>query len=234
MPSRSCGSGSPRRRRKLFEVRSQRVWPGRDEKVLTSWNGLMIAAFAQAAQVLDEPSYAEAAARAADFILTTMRAPDGRLLRTYSRGSQPKLNGYLEDYAYLHRRPGVALRGDLRAALDRGGAGTGRRHDRAVLGRARTAASSTPASDHEALIARTKDPHDNATPSGNAMAVTALLRLAKLTGRSDLQDKAERDAAAVPRPDGVVADGGGADADRARFPPRAGAGVRGRRRPARR
>src|SRR5262249_54792682 len=88
-------------RRKLFEVRSRRVWPGRDEKVLTSWNGLMIAAFAQAAQVLEEPAYAETATRAAGFILTRMRAPDGRLLRTWFAGAEAKLNAYLEDYAFL-------------------------------------------------------------------------------------------------------------------------------------
>src|SRR5208283_5753483 len=88
-------------KKKLFGVRSERVWPGRDEKTLTSWNGLMIAAFAQAAQVLDNPAYAEAATRAADFILRRMRGPDGRLFRTYSSGSEPKLNAYLEVYAFL-------------------------------------------------------------------------------------------------------------------------------------
>src|SRR5439155_8489804 len=86
-------------KRKLFEVRSRRVWPGRDEKMLTSWNGLMIGAFAQAAQALDRPDYAAAAARAADFLLTRMRRADGRLFRTYSAGSEPKLNAYLEDYS---------------------------------------------------------------------------------------------------------------------------------------
>src|SRR5262249_6556616 len=73
-------------KRKLFEVRSRRVWPGRDEKSLTSWNGLMIAAFAKAAQVLEKPEYAAAAGRAADFILRRMRSTDGRLYRTYSAG----------------------------------------------------------------------------------------------------------------------------------------------------
>src|SRR5205085_4827688 len=81
-------------RHKLMAVGGRRVWPGRDEKVLTSWNGLMIDAFAQAAQVLDRTEYAGAATRAADFILARMRTPDGRLLRTYSQGTEPKLNGY--------------------------------------------------------------------------------------------------------------------------------------------
>src|SRR5262249_37374425 len=88
-------------KRKLFKVRAKRIPPGRDEKVLTAWNGLMIGAFAAAAQVLDRPEYAETAARAADFILTRMRAADGKLYRTYGAGAAPKLNAYLEDYAYL-------------------------------------------------------------------------------------------------------------------------------------
>ena len=88
-------------RRQLLAVRARRVWPGRDEKVLTSWNGLMIAAFALAGQVLERPDYITAAVKAADFILTRMRTPEGRLLRTYSAGSEPKLNAYLEDYAFL-------------------------------------------------------------------------------------------------------------------------------------
>src|SRR5207253_6946110 len=83
---------------KLFAVRSRRVWPGRDEKVLTSWNGLMISAFARAARVFERAEYREAATRATDFILEKMRTPDGRLLRTWGAGSEPKLNAYLEDY----------------------------------------------------------------------------------------------------------------------------------------
>ncbi|HXG11007.1 MAG TPA: thioredoxin domain-containing protein [Gemmataceae bacterium] len=176
-------------RRKLFEVRSRRVWPGRDEKVLTAWNGLMISAFAQAAQGLDEPRYAQAAARAADFILTRMRGPDGRLRRTWSAGSPAKLNAYLEDYAFLIDALVSLYEADfnprwVKEALvladvmveqfwdeDEGGFFfTGR--------------------DHEELIARTKEPQDNAIPSGNSMAVTGLLRLAALTGRDDLRDKA--------------------------------------------
>src|SRR5206468_9518888 len=86
---------------KLYEVRSRRVWPGRDEKVLTAWNALMIAAFAQAGAVLEEPRYVAAAQKAAEFIWTTLRTADGRLLRTCGIGIPAKLNAYLEDYAYL-------------------------------------------------------------------------------------------------------------------------------------
>jgi uncharacterized protein YyaL (SSP411 family) len=176
---------------RLFDVRSHRVWPGRDEKVLTAWNGLMIAAFAQAAQALDELAYAKAAARAADFILRTMRMPDGRLYRSWSQGSAPKLNGYLEDYAYFLDALVSVYETTFEArwvaaALDLARVMVEQFWDEAEGGFFYTGR------DHEQLIARTKDPHDNATPSGNAMAVTALLRLAKLTGRADLRDKAER------------------------------------------
>jgi uncharacterized protein YyaL (SSP411 family) len=178
-------------RRKLFEVRGRRVWPGRDEKTLTSWNGLMIAALAQAAQALDEPAYAADAARAADFLLGRMRTADGRLLRTTSAGAQPKLNGYLEDYSFLI--DGLVSLYEatfaprwLEAALGLTDVMLEQFWDPAEGGFFYTGR------DHEALIARTKDPQDNAVPSGNSMAVTALLRLAKLTGRADLLERAER------------------------------------------
>jgi uncharacterized protein YyaL (SSP411 family) len=177
-------------RRTLFETRSRRVWPGRDEKALTSWNGLMIGALALAAQVLDRNDYAQAAARAADFILKRMRGGDGRLLRTWSAGSEPKLNAYLEDYSFLI--DGLISLYEatfsprwIEAALDLSEVMIDQFWDAADGGFFYTGR------DHEALIARGKDPHDNAIPSGNAMAVTALLRLVKLTGRMDLQEKAE-------------------------------------------
>jgi uncharacterized protein YyaL (SSP411 family) len=178
-------------RRRLFEVRGRRVWPGRDEKVLTAWNGLMIGAFAQTAQALDEPAYAQAAVRAADFVLRTMRMSDGRLYRTWSAGSAPKLNGYLEDYAYLLDALVSVYETTfephwIEAALDVARVMVEQFWDEQQGGFYFTGR------DHEQLIARTKDPHDNATPSGNAMAVTGLLRLAKLTSRADLREKAER------------------------------------------
>ena len=119
-----------------------------------------------------------------------MRTPDGRLLRTWSAGSAPKLNGYLEDYAFLLDALVTLYEATfeprwIEAALDLAGVMVEQFWDEAEGGFFYTGR------DHEQLIARTKDPHDNATPSGNAMAVTALLRLAKLTGRADLRDKAE-------------------------------------------
>src|SRR6476469_7556069 len=87
-------------RSKLLAVRDRRPAPLRDDKVLTSWNGLMIAAYADGYRVLKDARYRQAAEKAADFLLATLRAPDGRLLRTY-RAGRAKLAAYLEDYAFL-------------------------------------------------------------------------------------------------------------------------------------
>jgi uncharacterized protein YyaL (SSP411 family) len=95
-------------RHKLFEAREKRVHPGRDEKVLTSWNGLMLAAFAEAARSLGRDDYRQMAERNAEFLLRELRQENGRLLRTWKRrpeqgegAGEAKLNGYLEDYAYF-------------------------------------------------------------------------------------------------------------------------------------
>src|SRR6476646_9252231 len=85
---------------KLYAERAKRVWPGRDEKILTAWNGLMIAAFAKCGAAFGESKYVQAAVRAADFVLAHLRGPDGRLFRTTGVGRPPKLAGCLEDYAY--------------------------------------------------------------------------------------------------------------------------------------
>ncbi|MCI0682779.1 MAG: thioredoxin domain-containing protein [Gemmataceae bacterium] len=176
---------------KLLAARNRRVRPGRDEKILTAWNGLMIGAFAQAGQVFEEPNYIQAAERAADWILKNMRTADGRLLRTAFADSAPKLNGYLEDYTYLMDALVTLYETTfeprwLTEAVELARVLMDQFWDEAEGGFFYTG------KDHEQLIARTKDPHDQATPSGNSMAATALLRLAKLTGRADFFDKAER------------------------------------------
>jgi uncharacterized protein YyaL (SSP411 family) len=176
-------------RRKLFEVRSRRVWPGRDEKALASWNGLMISALARASAVLGRLEYREAAARAADFILARMRTPDGRLLHTWSRGYEPKLNGYLEDYAFLLEGLVDLYEATFEprwvaAALDLAGVLVRQFWDEVGGGFFYTGR------DHEELIARTRDAHDGSVPSASGLAVTALLRLATLTGRDDLRERA--------------------------------------------
>jgi uncharacterized protein YyaL (SSP411 family) len=177
-------------KRKLLEVRNRRIWPGRDEKILTSWNGLMMNAFALASQAFDEPRYAEAAERAADFVLTRMRAADGRLLRTTGAGAPAKLNGYLEDYSFLIDALVSLYEATfaprwLEAATQLADLMIGQFWDADGAGFFYTGR------DHEALIARVKDMQDGSIPSGNSMAVTALLRLAALTGRADFQEKAE-------------------------------------------
>ncbi len=168
-------------REKLFAVRSKRVWPGRDEKILTAWNALMIAAFARAAQVLENPDYARAAARAADFLLTRMATPEGRLYRTTFAGAAPKLNAYLEDYAFLID----ALVSLYEATFDPKWIAGANRLAEVMIDQfwdEETGAFFYTGKDHEPLLARNKDLHDNATPSGNSMAVTGLLRLVALTG----------------------------------------------------
>lgn len=172
----------------LFEARSQRIWPGRDDKVLASWNGLMIAAMAQGAMVLDEPKYADAAASAADFILEHMRESDGRLLHSFKDG-QAKFNAYLDDYACLidglvELFQATGDGGRLTSALELADRLVEQFSDTDSGGFFYTSA------DHEALITRTKDSQDNATPSGNGMAAYALLRLGRLCSRTDLEEKA--------------------------------------------
>ncbi|HKB01746.1 MAG TPA: thioredoxin domain-containing protein [Gemmataceae bacterium] len=175
---------------RLYEARGKRVWPGRDEKVLAAWNGLMIAAFAQAGAAFDEPQYTNAAVRAADFVLTNLCKPDGRLFRTTAVGSTAKLDAYLEDYAYLID----ALVSLYQATFEP------RWIDEAIrLADLMVQDFADPAggffytaTGHEPLITRTKDSFDGSTPSGNAMAATGLLRLAALTDRQDLREQAER------------------------------------------
>src|SRR5438105_1113399 len=177
-------------KQELFAARSKRVWPGRDEKMLTSWNALMIAALAQAAPLLKNPEYLRAARRAAEFILERMVTPDGRLLRTCSAVTSPKLNGYLEDYAFLTDALVSLYEATfeprwIEAACTFADTMIAEFWDEQNAGFFFTGKS------HESLIARTKDLHDSSIPSGNAVAVTGLLRLGKLTGRKDFSEKAE-------------------------------------------
>jgi uncharacterized protein len=177
-------------KRKLYEERAKRIWPGRDEKILTAWNGLMIAAVAKAAAAFDDSRYLEAAIRATTFILNRMRTPDGRLFRTAGVDQDAKLNGYLEDYAFLT---------DALVTLYEATFEPQWLLEAATLADVMLKQFTDPAgpgfffvaNDHEKLIARTKDLHDGSTPSGNAVAVTVLFRLAKLLDRRDFAAKAE-------------------------------------------
>jgi len=180
---------------RLLEQRSQRVRPHLDDKVLTAWNGLMIGAFAKAGAALDEPIYTQAARRAADFVVGRMYdAPSGMLLRRY-RSGDAAIPGFLDDYAFFTQalldlyETGFELR-DLQLAITLAEKQAELFEDR-ELG----AFFSTAAGDPE-LVIRMKEDYDGAEPSGNSIAVLNLLRLARLTGRSDFEDSANRALAA--------------------------------------
>jgi len=175
---------------RLLELRKERVWPGLDDKVLTSWNGLMMAAFAEAGRVLNRADYTRIAEENARFLDQTMRTEGGRLLRTWKAGSSAKLNGYLEDYAYL----ADGLLALYQTTFDpywfewlESLAEQILEHfpDRRYGG-----FFDTP-DDHEDLLYRPKDIQDNATPSGNAMAALVLLKLSLYTGKEKLWDMAQ-------------------------------------------
>ena len=175
-------------REKLLEVRSKRVHPGLDDKVLTGWNGLIIASLAKGARVLDEPKYAEAAAKAADFILAHMRK-DGRLLRTYREGKS-HLTAYLSDYAFfveglLNLYEATFERRWLDEALALTETSIKYYYDE------KNGAFFFTASDAEELLARSKSPHDGAIPSGNSVHALNLLRLSVLFNKTELREKAE-------------------------------------------
>lgn len=174
-----------RSRAKLFDEREKRVKPGRDEKVLTAWNGLMLAAFADAAAVLNDSTYLAVAEGNARFIMREMSV-GGRLLRTWKQGSA-KLNGYIEDYANVADALIVLYQatGKVDYLVE-----AGRLADMMIteFWDEENGGFFFTSNDHEELIVRNKDFYDNATPSGNSVAADVLLRLAKLLG----EDKYER------------------------------------------
>jgi uncharacterized protein YyaL (SSP411 family) len=186
------GPGSPERlddwRRQLYNVRAQRVWPGLDDKRLTSWNALMISALADAGAVLERSDYLDAAGACADFVLRDLRDGEGRLLRTWKDG-RAKLNAYLEDHAFLLEALLTLYEAsfeprwfvEARALAD---TMVARFADEANGGFFETS------SDHERLVARRKDLEDHPIPSGNAAAAYGLLRLAALTGEHDYEARA--------------------------------------------
>jgi hypothetical protein len=181
---------------KLYAIRSARVWPGLDDKVLTSWNGLMLGAFAEAGLALARSDYLEAAESNAKFLYRTMRRESGRLFRTWRSGSEAKYNAYLEDYAYL--ADGLLALYD--ATFDERWVSWARELADTMLGHFRDAVNGgffDTSDDHEALIHRPKDLQDNAVPSGNAMAASVLLKLSLLTGNADYWQVAEKSVATM-------------------------------------
>ena len=188
-------------REKLYDARAERVWPGTDDKVLTAWNGLVLAAFAEAGRVLERPDYTAIAVQNAEFLRETMRTADGRLLRTWKEGAGARYNGYLEDYAYLadgllalyqsvfdadwFRWVEELVDVMLEHFLDEEDGGFYDTSD-----------------DHEELIHRPKEVQDNAVPSGNAMAAHVLLRFSLFTGDGRAWDVAEQSVSSM---DGAMA-----------------------------
>ncbi len=176
-----------RAREALFKHRETRVRPGLDDKVLAAWNGLMLAAFAEAGVALEREDYLEAARRNGDFLMTQMRASDGRLHRTWRRGDA-RLNGYLEDYAAVAE----GLLTLYQATFETGYFVAARELADLALEHFSDANGGffDTADDHEVLVLRPKDSQDNATPSGSALLTTVLLKLAALTGESHYDDAA--------------------------------------------
>ena len=177
-----------RGREMLFKVREQRVKPGRDEKVLTSWNGLMLRSFAEAARYLSRPDYLQVAINNAEFLLSELRS-DGRLLRTYKDG-RAHLNGYLEDYTFL----ADGLLALYEASFNPRWFSEARiLMDEAIklFADEQNGGFFDTGSDSEALVSRPKDIMDNATPAGNSVAADVLLRLNAFTGEEDYRRRAE-------------------------------------------
>ena len=187
LPLEQLISAIQRGKAKLLEVREQRIHPLRDDKVLTSWNGMMLCSFAEAGAALNRQDYLQAASDNAAFLLENMR-PEGRLLRTFREG-RAKLLGYLEDYAFaadgllaLYEatfefrwlRESVGLADEmLRLFWDEELGGF---YDTGI--------------DHESLVVRPRDVFDNAQPCGGSVATEVLLRLAVITGKEEYQSKA--------------------------------------------
>jgi uncharacterized protein YyaL (SSP411 family) len=176
-------------RARLHAARQQRVPPLKDDKVLTDWNGLMIAALARAGWVLGEPPYTAAAAAAAGFVRREMVLDNGRLLDRYREGNAG-LPAYLDDYAFLT----WGLLELYEATFDPAWLEWALELAEQLLQHCWDADGGGfyfTFDDAEALLLRSKDLHDGAIPSGNAVALGNLLRLARLTGRTDLEDRAE-------------------------------------------
>ncbi len=186
LPSTEVETRLDAARARLFALREGRARPFRDEKVITSWNALMISALVRSGRVLDEPRYVEAAARAAEFLLRAL-VVDGRLQRVWRDGRVSTL-GFLDDHAFLvdawidlyesgfeRRWLDAAIHwADIMVALfrdERGGYFSTNAH-------------------HEVLVARLKSAQDGSIPSGNSVAASALSRLGRLTGRPDLEKAA--------------------------------------------
>ena len=189
LPEKQAAERLTAAQQKLFAAREQRIRPGRDEKILGAWNGLMIAGMARAARVFGRSDWLRSAQLAMDFVRSTLWR-DGKLLATYKDG-KAHLNAYLDDHAFLLNALLELLQTEFRStdlafAMQLADALLARFEDTEGGGFFFTS------HDHEALIQRNKIGQDNATPAGNGIAAQALLRLASLSGKTEYTEAAER------------------------------------------
>lgn len=188
IPDKELGGKVQAIRSKLLAVREKRSRLHRDDKIITDWNGLMVAALAKAARVMDEPSYATAAGRSLNFILRNLRDPEGRLLHRY-RDGEAALPAHLDDYTFLiwgllELYETTFEARYLQSALDLNKRVIEYFWDEEDGGFYLTA------DDSETLLVRPKEVYDGAVPSGNSVAMLNLLRLSSITGDADLEEKA--------------------------------------------
>ncbi|MDQ6751104.1 MAG: thioredoxin domain-containing protein [Actinomycetota bacterium] len=172
----------------LLAGRERRVRPGLDDKRLTSWNALLISALADAGAVLGRADYRDAAVACAEFVLVSLRADDGRLLRTYKDG-RARLNAYLEDHAYLLE----ALITLYEATFEPRWFEEARSLADTMIARFADPDKGgfySTSDDHETLVTRRKDLEDNPIPAGASSAAFGLLRLAALTGEHSYEEQA--------------------------------------------
>jgi uncharacterized protein len=186
-------------RRTLYDVRAARVWPGLDDKVLTAWNGLILAAFAEAGRAFDRDDYTGIALANAEFLQANMRVAGGRLLRSWKAGTGARFNAYLEDYAFL----ADGLLALYQSTYESRWFTWARELADLILGHFQDEDNGgffDTSDDHEELLHRPKDLQDNATPSGNSMAALVLLRLGLYTGELHYWDLAEGSVAGLYEP----------------------------------
>jgi uncharacterized protein YyaL (SSP411 family) len=175
-------------RKTLFAVRERRVKPDRDEKILTSWNGLMLRSLAEAARYLKRPDYLQVATQNAEFLLGRLRQGE-RLLRSYKDG-KARFNGYLEDYVFL----ADGLLALYEASFEPRWFHEARNlvdHAIVLFADEQYGGFFDTGSDHEVLINRPKDIMDNATPAGNSVAMDVLLKLSAFTGETSYRQRAD-------------------------------------------
>ena len=181
-------------RKKLFDVRAKRPRPHLDDKIITAWNGLMISAFARAAQILDDRAYLEAAQRSAKFIREHLWK-DGALVRSYREGAS-NVAGFADDYAALIAGLLDLYEADFDIAWLRWAVELQRKQDALFLD-AKNGGYFSTAADAKHLLLRMKEDYDGAEPSPNSVSAMNLLRLSQITGDAALNDRAAKTIAAV-------------------------------------